>query len=80
MFSAQISVAQMKFAAFLKASTKEVSFSLARENLNHSFFNQFRKEVYATPSSRSGIKTTSTWIRFTNSTKDSYDPSLIFDG
>ena len=59
MFSTHISVARMKSVAFLRTSAKEVSFYSAKENLNRSFFNLFRKEVYATPSSRSGIRTAS---------------------
>jgi len=53
---AQISVAQMKSAAFLKALTNVVSFFLAKENLKHLLLRPFRKEVYAIPSSRSGIQ------------------------
>ena len=57
--SAQISVTRIKSAAFLKALARVVSFCSAKENLNHPLFRSFRKEVYATPSSKSGIKTTS---------------------
>jgi len=58
-FSVQIVVARMNSATFLKALANEVSFCVARENFNRSLFSSFRKEVYATPSSRSQIKTVS---------------------
>jgi len=78
-FSAQISVAWMNSAAFLKASINVVSFCSAKENLKHSLFKPFRKEVYATPSSRSGIRIASWWKRLTNSDRDSCYPCLIFE-
>jgi len=46
----------MKSVAFLKALDKDVSFCSARKNLNLPFFNPFKKEVYATPSSNLFIR------------------------
>jgi len=57
--SAQISMARMKSAAFLRASPNVVSFYLAKENLKLPLLKPFKKEVYATPSSRSRISTAS---------------------
>jgi len=51
--SAQISVARMKSTAFLRASTSVFSFYFAKENLKRPLLRPFKKEVYATPSSRS---------------------------
>jgi len=56
---AQISVARMKSAAFLRASTNVVSFYSAKENLKQSLLRPFKKEVYATSSFKLGINTAS---------------------
>jgi len=50
--SVQISVAWMKSAAFLRASASIVSFCSAKENLKRPLLRSFKKEVYATPSSK----------------------------
>jgi len=55
----QISVAQMKSAAFLRASASIFSFCSAKENLKRPLLRPFKKQVYATPSSKSGISTAS---------------------
>jgi len=57
--SAQISMARMKSAAFLRASANVISFYSAKVNLNRPLFRPLKKEVYATPSSRSRINTAS---------------------
>ena len=59
MFLAQISVVWMKSATFLSALAKEVFFCSAKQNLNYPFFSPFKKEVYATPSSKFGMRTAS---------------------
>jgi len=69
----------MKSAVFLGASAIVVSFCSAKENLMHSLFKPFRNQVYATPSSRLGIKTASWWKRLMKSARDSCDPCLILD-
>jgi len=57
--SVQISMTRMKSAAFLKASASVVSFCSAKANLKRPLLRLFKKDVYDTPSSKSGISTAS---------------------
>jgi len=57
--SVQISVAQMKFAAFRRALANVVSFCSAKANLKQPLLRPFKKDVYATPSSKLWISTAS---------------------
>ena len=77
--SAEISVAGIKSMAFLNALTGVVSFCSTKENLKCLLFKPFRKEVYATQSYKSGIRTASWWKCLMNSARDSYCPCLIFE-
>jgi len=77
--SVQISVIQIKSVAFLRASARVFSFCSAKEDLNRQLFRLFMREVYATPYSKSGIKTAFWWKRLTNFAKDSYGSCLILD-